>query len=107
MESISRGVLPAFRGDDNRDWSSDVRQGYPLLVVLLLAADGLQLGEHGVDVEVVALLLGWLEFRFLAGGFGGRQQSGAAIGGVDRLLLGSALHLEVELDLRAQSERHR
>src|ERR1700739_4081149 len=55
-----------------------------LLLVRLLAADGLQLGEHGVDIEVVALLFGRLEFRLLAGGLGGRQQSGAAIGGIDR-----------------------
>src|SRR3979409_422065 len=31
-----------------------------LLLVRLLAADVLQLGEHGVDVEVVALLFGRL-----------------------------------------------
>src|SRR6266853_5331036 len=80
---------------------------FALLLVRLLAADVLQLGEYGVDIEVVALLFGWLEFRLLAGGLGGRQQGGAAVGRVDRLLLGRALHLEVELDLRAQAERHR
>src|SRR3984885_4680043 len=82
--------------------------GLPIsFVVLLLAADGLQLGEHGIDIEIVALLLGGLEFRLLAGGFGGRQQGGATIGGVGRLLLGGALHLEIELDLRAQAKRYR
>jgi hypothetical protein len=41
----------------------------PLLpVVLFLAADGLELGEHGADVEIVALLFGRLEFRFLLRG---------------------------------------
>src|ERR1700679_542136 len=45
-----------------------------LFVVLLLAADGLQLGEYRVDVEIIALLLGRLEFRLLAGGLGSRQQ---------------------------------
>src|SRR3984893_173000 len=78
-----------------------------LFLLRLLAADRFQLGEHGVDVEVVALLFGRLEFRLLAGGLGSRQQRGAAVGGVGRLLLGGALHLEIELDLRAQAERHR
>src|SRR3978361_1515782 len=78
-----------------------------LLLVGLLAADGLQLSEHRIDVEVVALLFARLEFRLLAGGLRGRQQGGAAIGGVRRLLLGRALYLEVELDLRAQGERQR
>src|SRR5271168_5173485 len=78
-----------------------------LLLLLLLAANGLQLGEYRVDVEVLALLFGRLEFRLLAGGLGRRQQGRAAVGGIDRLLLGRALHLEIELDLRAQAERHR
>src|SRR6201996_8516745 len=80
-----------------------------LLVVFWLAAaaDGLQLGEHGVDIEVVALFLAGLEFRILAGGLGGRQQGGAAIGGLQRLFLRGALHLEIEFDLRAQAEGHR
>jgi hypothetical protein len=38
------------------------------LVVLLLAADGLEHGERGVDVEVVTLLLARLEFRFFLRG---------------------------------------
>src|SRR5467141_2500249 len=80
---------------------------FALLLVRLLAADVLQLGEYGIDIEVVALFFGRLEFRLLAGGLGGRQQGGAAVGGVGRLLLGGALDLEIELDLRAQPERHR
>src|ERR1039458_9982159 len=36
------------------------------------AADGLQLGEHRIDIEILALLLARLEFRLLAGGLGGR-----------------------------------
>src|SRR5258708_28530975 len=59
-----------------------------LVVVLLLAADGLQLGEHGVDVEIVALLFAGFEFRLFLGGLGGRQQGGAAVGRGDRLFLG-------------------
>src|ERR1700761_1640871 len=79
-----------------------------LVVLVLLAADRLQLGEHGIDIEVVALLaVGGLVLRLLAGGFRGRQQRGAAILGVDRLFLGGALYLEIELDLRAQAERDR
>ncbi|MEH2558760.1 hypothetical protein V1286_006289 [Bradyrhizobium algeriense] len=38
------------------------------LVALLLAADGLELGEHSVDVEIVALLFGRPQFRFLLRG---------------------------------------
>src|SRR3954470_10920905 len=71
-----------------------------LLFLMLLAAERLELGEHGVDVEVVARPLGRLEFVLL-GGLGGRQQGRSAIGGMDRLLLGRARHLEIELDLRA------
>ena len=55
-----------------------------LVVFHLLAADGLQLGEHRVDVEILALLFRRLEFRFLAGGLGRRQQGCATLGGVDR-----------------------
>jgi len=55
--------------------------------------------EHRIDVEVVALLFGRLEFRLLLGGLGGRQQGGATVGGGDRFFLGGALHLEIELDL--------
>src|SRR3984893_11660103 len=83
------------------------RADAPLFLVLLLDADGPQLRELRIDIELVALLFGRLVFRPLPGGFGGRQQRGAAVGGVGRLLLGGALHLEVELDLRAQAERHR
>src|SRR5579872_5088979 len=78
-----------------------------LLLIRLLAADVLELGEHGVDVEVVAAPLGGgLQLRLLAGGLGGRQQRRAAMGDVGRLFLRRALNLEIELDLRAQAERH-
>src|SRR4051794_6002576 len=64
-------------------------EGLLLLLVLLLAAERLQLGEHGIDVEIVAgPLRGFV--LVLLGGFGGRQQGGAAIGRVDRLFLGRA-----------------
>src|SRR6202022_3862858 len=91
----------ALGGDDARRTvcfhrrRDEPSSGPRLFLLRLLAADRLQLGEHGVDVEVVALLLGRLEFRLLAGGLGGRQQGGAAVGGVGRLLLGRALHLEI------------
>src|SRR6202035_5976076 len=68
--------VPAFAGTTTT-WSSPV-----LLLVRLLAANRLQLGEHRVDVEIVALFLGGLELRFLAGGLGSRQQGGAAVGGI-------------------------
>src|ERR1700754_267649 len=81
-----------------------LRPGHEASLLVLLAPDRLQLSEHRIDIEVVALLFGRLEFRLLArGGFRGRQQGGAAIGLVGRLLLGRALHLEVEFDLRAQA----
>src|SRR3984893_6153234 len=44
------------------------RADAPLFLVLLLAADGLQLREHRIDIEVVALLFGRLVFRLLPGG---------------------------------------
>src|SRR5580698_4163044 len=81
--------------------------GRTLFLVGLLAADGLELGEHGIDVEIVALFLRRLELRLLAGGLGGRQQRRATMADVGRLLLGRALHLEVEFDLRAEAERYR
>src|ERR1700733_12867465 len=60
-----------------------------LLLLVLLAPDRLQLGEHRVDIEVVALLFGRLEFRLLArGSLRRRQQRGAAVGLVGRLFLG-------------------
>src|ERR1700685_679253 len=59
IEKPRRTGCPAFAGHDD--------QG--LLLLRLLPTDGLQLGEHGVDVEVVALLLARLELGFLAGGF--------------------------------------
>src|SRR5258708_29615202 len=77
-----------------------------LLLVRLLAANRLELRKHRIDVEIVALFFGWFELRLLLGGLRGRQQRGAAIGGVGRLLPCRALHLGVELDLRAQAQRH-
>src|SRR5581483_5044935 len=76
---------PRLRGDDRG----------ALLLLRLLPADRLQLGEHGIDIEIVAALAGLLvrRLRLLLGGLGGRQQGGAAILLVDRLLLGRALHL--------------
>ncbi len=85
--------------DSPRCFGSQMPEGKTLLFVVLLAADGLELGEHGVDIEVVAVPFGGLVVVFLAGGLGGRQQGGAAIGGRDRLFLSRALHLEIELDL--------
>src|SRR3974390_1473385 len=70
-----------------------------LLLFGLLAADGLQLGEHGIDIEVVAVLFGNLDFGLLARGLRRRQERGTAVRRVDRLLLGRALHLEIEFDL--------
>src|SRR3984957_6300880 len=49
------------------------------LLIRLLAADRLQLGEYRVNVEIVALFFGLDEFRLLAGGLGGRQQRRAAV----------------------------
>src|SRR4029079_7526156 len=85
IEPRSRGVLgrPVKPDDDSRGRSAlslmtlanknaadhpyafDIPQtktGNLFLVVLLLAADRFQLGEHRVHVEVVALFFGRLEF---------------------------------------------
>src|SRR5260370_38640656 len=111
IDSRSRGVLdtPHARGMTTIVGAAEhvkptlTRRPYSarLLLVRLLAADGLQLGEHGIDVEIVALFLARLEFRLLAGGLRGRQQVRAAVGGVGRLLLGRQLHLQVVLELPA------
>src|SRR6185295_14093637 len=80
------------------------------LLLFALAADLLELGEHGLDAQLIAGLLGaLLGFRLRLRGSrrdGGGQQRGAARFG-DRLLLGGALHLEVEIDLRAETKSHR
>src|SRR5437660_11439724 len=102
--------LPASRGPSYFAWGcfrDFASSRAALLLLRLLAADRLQLGEHGVDIEVVARLLRLLRHLFLAGGLGGRQQRGAAVVRRHRLFLGRALHLEIELDLRAEAERHR
>ena len=57
---------------------SKLRTGAGVLLLLrLLAADRLQLGEHGIDIEIVAAFLGVLHLGLLFGGLGGRQQRGA------------------------------
>src|SRR5262249_12391077 len=72
-----------------------------------LAAELFELGEHGVDVELVGRLL-LFGFGFAAnGGLRRGQQRGALGLGVDRLFLGGAVNLEIEIDLRAQTERDR
>src|SRR5450631_1313512 len=65
---------PRLRGDDNLDRSGAVRyrtrrlSRIRLFVVLLLAADRLQLGEHRIDIEIVALLFARFVFRLFLGG---------------------------------------
>src|SRR5258705_7548059 len=76
--------------------------------LLALAADLLELGEHGLHVELLVRLLdvlGLLVHR-LGGGHLGRKQRDPMIG-LRRLFLGGAMNLEVEVDLRAQPEGHR
>ena len=76
--------------------------------LLVLAAELLELGEHRLDVEIVGFLLGrGLRLFLRRGGHGSRQQRRALRLDRRRLLLGGALHFEVEIDLRAQAERHR
>ena len=82
-----------------------------LVLVLGLAAELLELGEHRVDVEVV-LGLGRGRASPARLGSGGAVVT-AAGSSVTPLSAGAgfsldgALHLEVEIDLRAQAERHR
>src|SRR6516164_5894378 len=67
-------------------WSNTGENCQPrlLAVFLAFAAELLELGENGADIELSRLLLrlrGGRDFRFLARGcLGGRQQSGASIG---------------------------
>src|SRR6516164_8774390 len=75
--------------------------------LLGLAAELLELGEHGVDVELVGRLL-LLGLGLAAnGGLGRGEERGALSLDVDGLLLGGAVHLEIEIDLRAEAERDR
>src|SRR5450432_2606531 len=76
--------------------------------LLALAADLLELGEHRIDIELLAGHF-LLRLRLVArhGGLGGRQQSRALGLDIVWLLLGGAVHLEVEVDLRAEPERYR
>src|SRR5665213_4047902 len=88
--------------------------GEKLLVFLLgLAAELLELGEYGGNIEVAAAGLvfgfgsGRGDFRFLArGGFRGGQQSRSGVGR-RRLILVGAVDLEIEVGLRGKPERHR
>ena len=101
---LPMGEVSGMRGADSA--YGDIASA---ALVLGLAAELLELGEHRVDVEVVLLLGGGGRFLFdrrRCGGHGGGQQRHAAFLRC-RLLLGGALHLEVEVDLRAQAERHR
>jgi hypothetical protein len=54
-------------------WLAMTIAGLFLVLVRLLAADGFQLGEHRIDVEIVAALFRGLQLRLLAGGLRGRQ----------------------------------
>src|SRR6266481_4143465 len=73
-----------------------------------LAAELLELGEHGVDIELVARRLLLLGFGFATnGGLRRGEKRGALSLDVDRLLLGGAVNLEIEIDLRAEAERDR
>src|SRR5208283_2143582 len=77
--------------------------------LLALSAQLLKLGEHGFDVEFFGFLGGGrlLRLRLRRRSDGGGKQRRALRLGRNRLFLGGALHLEVEVDLRAKTERHR
>src|SRR5271167_2916130 len=71
---------------------------------LALAAQLLELGEHGFDVELFRFLRDsrFLRLRLRRRGDGGGKQRRSLRLDRNRLLLGRALHLEVEVDLRAK-----
>src|SRR6478752_1034077 len=77
---------------------------FVLALVLALAADLLELGKHRLHVEFTGRLLGSrrLRLRLCRGHFGWQQRH--ALLGRRRLLLGGARDLEIEINLRAQSE---
>src|SRR4051812_8198063 len=73
-----------------------------------LAAKLLELGEHALDVELFLLARFRLRrYRSVRGGRSRKQRRSPVDLGLDRLLLGGALDLEVEIDLRTQAQRHR
>src|SRR5262249_7707209 len=80
-----------------------------LLLVRTLAADLLELGEHSIDIELIARLLLLLRLGLARpdGGLRGGQQRSALGRGIDRLLLGGPMASEIEVAWRAQAERPR
>src|SRR5262249_15533850 len=76
--------------------------------LFVLAAELLEFGEDGIDIEFVGRLFVLLGLGLAAnGGLRGGQERRALRLGLGRLLLGGALNLEVEVDLRAQPKRDR
>src|SRR5215475_10743142 len=71
VETCSRAVQTKTRRIAPPRSNHVQRKTEGLFLFLLLAAQRLQLGEHGVDIEVVARFLRRLEFRLLPGGLGG------------------------------------
>jgi hypothetical protein len=63
----------------------------------------LEFGKHRLDVEVLfgfaRLGGGLLRLRDRRSGHGGRQQRGTTVAGVCRLLLGGAMHFQIQIEL--------
>src|SRR3982750_2745006 len=91
IESVYEPVRGHYHTAASEPFKTEATTSLLVLILLLAAADGLQFGEHGAAVGIVALLFGRLEFGVLACGLRRRKQRGAAILLIGRLLLGRAL----------------
>src|SRR5262245_12806240 len=87
----------------------DARNLRLLVVVLVaaLAAELLELGEDSLHIELASRLLGHRRFGLWLCGGDFRWQQGHPRLSRQRLLLRRARNFEIEVDLRAQPERHR
>jgi hypothetical protein len=98
-------------GHDKIGWWVGTENAPLLLFPALGLLRAAELGEHGLEVERVFLLaLGrriGLRRLGVPGGDIGRQQGRTLADRLHRTILGGTLHLDVEVDLRAQAERHR
>src|SRR6516162_10920 len=100
--------IPNASGGSVLNFSAPLKQRNNLSLFLAATAELFELGEHRLDVELLAWLL-FLRLGLLlrCGRHRSRQQRRARLLHRCRLLLCRLLDFQIEIDLRAQPERHR